>query len=320
VPTGEIDLVEATGYLLAGAADAKDGRGINRMMEFVNQSRLGVAAMGAGIMRRVFLEAAIRAHQRRAFGKRLIEFGMVRETLLDLLVESEAASSMLFRVTSRLTGNEAIGEGDRLPRILVPLTKQRCTRGGIESASAALEVFGGNGYIEDWPMARQLRDAQCHTIWEGTENILSLDVLRTMHKDDSLPALLQLVRECSDGASHPLLASLRQSLGAYQARIADRLSALAGGPPELALLHARKLSHELCDLTQSALLLDDAQFELSQQGSARKALVAAWFIRRHIEPGGNWHAGNEGIALSLAEPLLSYEVIDEARARELGKL
>jgi acyl-CoA dehydrogenase len=177
VPTGEIDLVDATAYLLAGGEDARDGRGINRMMEFVNESRLGVAAMGAGIMRRAFLEATIRAHHRRAFGRAIAEHGMVREQLLDLMVASEAAAALLFQVTARLPGSgEAIGEGDPLVRILVPITKMRCTRGGVESASAALEVFGGNGYIENFPIARQLRDAQCHTLWEGTENILALDV------------------------------------------------------------------------------------------------------------------------------------------------
>ncbi len=81
-------------------------------------------------------------------------------------------------------------EGRRLRRILVPLAKIRATREAITAASQALEIFGGNGYMEDWPMARQLRDAQCHTIWEGTENILSLDVRRAMRQDGAHEALL----------------------------------------------------------------------------------------------------------------------------------
>ena len=76
----------------------------------------------------------------------------------------------------------------------------RATREAITAASQALEVFGGNGYMEDWPMARQLRDAQCHTIWEGTENILCLDVRRAMQHEDAHEALLARVERALDGA------------------------------------------------------------------------------------------------------------------------
>jgi alkylation response protein AidB-like acyl-CoA dehydrogenase len=315
VPTGEIELSNTTAYLLAGGAGASDGRGINRMMEFVNESRLAVAAMGAGIMRRVFLEATIRAHRRRAFGKLLAEHGMVREQLLDLLVESEAAAALLFGAASRVTPAFApIGEGNVLPRILVPLAKIRCTRGGVTSASLALEIFGGNGYIEDWPMARQLRDAQCHTIWEGAENVLALDILRSMARNQTHEPLLELLRGAVERA-HPALANLARTLGRANAELVESLGRLASVGQEAARLHARKLASDMADATQAALLLDQASIELGERGSARKALVAAWFIRSHLEPRGRWHAGNQAIALELFEPLIRYEQVTLERAK-----
>jgi acyl-CoA dehydrogenase len=321
VPTGEIELSGATAYLLSGGAPATDGRGINRMMEFVNESRLGVAAMGAGIMRRVLLESVIRAYQRRAFGKRLVEHGMVREQLLDLMVESEAAAAMLFSAASRLSPTfEPIGVGDVLPRLLVPLAKIRCTRGGVTSASLALEIFGGNGYIEDWPMARQLRDAQCHTIWEGAENILALDMLRSMARHATHAPLLELIGGAVERASHPALANLARTVRRASGELAELLGRLASGGEQVARLHARKLASEMSDVTQAALLLDEASTELAEHGSARKALVAAWFVRSHLEPRGRWHPGNQAIALELFEPMIRYEELPVDRATGSGAL
>jgi acyl-CoA dehydrogenase len=321
VPTGEIDLVGARGYLLAGGSGAADGRGLNRMMEFVNESRLAIAAMGAGIMRRSFLEAAIRAEQRRAFGKAIAEFGMVRETLLDLMVESEAAAAMLFLAASRVpTTLDAIGEGDPLARILVPLTKIRCARGGIRSASLALEVFGGNGYIEDWPLARQLRDAQCHTIWEGTENVLALDVLRSMARHQAHEAILEMIGAAVDRATDPLLSGLRDRVARARAQLTESLGRVAGAGERAARLHAGRLANEMADVAQAAILLEEASWELSERGSARKAVVCAWFVRAHLEPRGRWHTGNEGIALELFEPLTRYEEVPADRAAELAGL
>jgi alkylation response protein AidB-like acyl-CoA dehydrogenase len=106
VPTGEIDFVDAEAYLMgreaaSSAAEARDpvnsgGSGINRMMEMVQSSRFGVALMGLGIMRRSFMEAAVYAHHREAFGRLLVEFPLVRETLVNMAVEVEAGCALAF--------------------------------------------------------------------------------------------------------------------------------------------------------------------------------------------------------------------------------
>ncbi|RME52344.1 MAG: DNA alkylation response protein, partial [Deltaproteobacteria bacterium] len=163
VPTAEVDFVDAEAYLLGD--DPFDGKGINRAMEMVNISRAGVGVMGAGIARRSFLEAAIFAANREAFGRTLTDWPILRKDLLAIQLASESAAALIFEVARLTHLHDHLGdeEAGRLLRILTPLVKLRATRQGLTAASAALEVLGGNGYIENWPMARQLRDAQCHT-------------------------------------------------------------------------------------------------------------------------------------------------------------
>ncbi|HEY8171689.1 MAG TPA: acyl-CoA dehydrogenase family protein, partial [Dehalococcoidia bacterium] len=185
VPTGEVDFTDAEAYLMGPAAAgppagpaaagvdrsaangappakfdaAADGRGINRMMDMVQSSRFGVAIMGLGIMRRSFVEAAVYAHHRQAFGRTITDFPLVRETLVNMAVEVEAACALAFEAAEAGAGGTP--ESKRLYRILVPLAKYRCARRGLELATQAVEMHGGNGYIENWPVARQFRDAMC---------------------------------------------------------------------------------------------------------------------------------------------------------------
>ena len=318
VPTGEVDFVDALAYPLARDGAPEDGRGINRMMEFVNDSRLAVAAMGAGIMRRVFLEAAIRTTHRHAFGGPLNNQPMVREQVLDLMCESEAAAALLFECASRTPGdrNVTMGSDDKVARILVPLTKMRCTRGGVVSSSAALELFGGNGYIENYPMARQYRDAQCHTLWEGTENVLALDVLRTMAKEQAHTALLERLKACVDIATHPVLSNVKQTIATAIVRLTEDMLRVAGAGAEGALLHAGHLANEMADVAQCALVLEEAQWELEHNGSAHKAVVATWLSRSRFEPRSRWNERSEKIVTDLFEKLVQYEAVPLDHAGE----
>ena len=200
----------------AGGADAaRDGRGINRMMEMVNGSRFGVALMGLGIHRRSFLEAAIYAARRSQFGNRIDSYPLVRETLVDMLVDLEAGMAATYECAAAARGAQDAESGRLVRRILVPLAKMRCTRMALWAASTGLEVLGGNGYMEDWPMARQLRDAQCHTIWEGTENILCIDVRRAMRGEQAHVALLARAEQALEtGSGHKVLAGALDTVAA----------------------------------------------------------------------------------------------------------
>ena len=318
VPTGEIDFVNALAYPLAADGDALDGRGINRMMEFVNVSRMIVAAMGAGIARRVFLESMIRASRRESFGKSLTAHPMVRAQLIDLLVASEASAALLFESASRVPQDrmQPLGYEDPVARILVPLTKLRCTRTGQESASAALELFGGNGVIEDWPMARQYRDAQVHPIWEGTENVLALDVLRTMATEMAHVHLLEFFSQRLTETTHELLIDSRIRTERGIDRVRANLDRLAAGGAGAATHYARTLANDLADLCECVLVLQEAQWELDSEGTAHKALVAAWLTRSHLEPEHRWNTQNEAMVADLFDDLVGYAPITPEAASQ----
>jgi acyl-CoA dehydrogenase len=323
VPTAEVTLDGSRAWL-AGAVPgdgalydaARDGRGINRMMEMVNGSRFGVALMGLGIHRRSFLEAAIYAANREQFGQRIDRYPLVRETLVGLLVELEAGAALTFECAAASRSARDPATGRLLRRILIPLAKIRATRAAIGAASSALEVLGGNGYMEDWPMARQLRDAQCHTIWEGTENILCLDVRRAMRAERAHEALFD--RAGSSLAAASAHAALREPADAVASTLEDARKAashMEAAREDMALLNLRRLADLLADLSEGAFLLDEAAWCLERDGDARKAVVARLFARRRL-----LQAPMRGIAdpdrtvLDLFEPLTRYGRIEEHQA------
>lgn len=317
VPTAEVDFVDAEAYILSNpTADSSESRGLNRMMSMVNGSRLGVALMGLGIARRCFLEAAVYAAHRQAFGRQLDELPLVQETLLRMAVEVEAGAAIVFDAASQ-AGQSGDEEARRLYRILVPLAKFRAARRGLEVASQGLEVLGGNGYIENWPLARQFRDAQCHTIWEGTENIICLDVLRSIAKEHAHDALLGRVDEALAKAEHPALASVRGAVEGARSEAIEALGVMASLPRDLQLLHARRLAGLLADLTQAALLTEEAAEELERDGSARKAAVAYLFAREHLAERRLRGISGDRSVLDLFAPVTRYESL-EASALAAG--
>jgi len=324
VPTGEVELDGARAWIARGGSSAgtdtagTDGprSGINTMMEMVNGSRFGVALMGLGIHRRSFLEGVIYAAQREQWGQRIDRYPLVRETLVDLLVELEAGTALTFECAAATRSAETAEEGRALRRILVPLAKIRATREAISAASQSLELLGGNGYMEDWPMARQLRDAQCHTIWEGTENILCVDVRRAITNEGAHVALIARVeRALAAAGSGAVLAPVVDAVAATLADAREAIDHLAGASSDLQLLHSRRFAYLLADLVEGALLLDEASWQLSRDGDARKAVVAQRFARRHLVlPRVRGILDDDRTALDLFDPLVRYGPVEPAAA------
>ena len=156
------------------------------MMELTNGARLGISMMGLGCARRALVESLCYAHAREAFGAELAKHPLMQRKLAELIVEVEAAQALTF-------------DGYLGPRLRIgaPLIKLRAARLGITAASDAIEIHGGNGYIEQWPVARLLRDAQVNTIWEGPDNILCLDVRRGIERDDAAAPFLDRLRQAA---------------------------------------------------------------------------------------------------------------------------
>jgi len=326
VPTGEVSLDGARAWLAggtgaleggvgSGVADAaRDGRGINRMMEMVNGSRFGVALMGLGIHRRSFLEAAIYSARRAQFGNRIDSYPLVRETLVDMLVDLEAGMAATYECAAAARGAHDAEAGRLVRRILVPLAKMRCTRMALWAASTGLEVLGGNGYMEDWPMARQLRDAQCHTIWEGTENILCIDVRRAMRGEQAHIALLGRVEQALEtGSGHKVLAGALDTVAASLGDTRLAISYLERAPDDMALLQSRRFAELLADTVEGALLVEEAAWALDRSGDARKAAVARRFVSRRLAtPALRGITDPDRSVLDLFEPLVRYGSIDES--------
>ncbi|MSO78854.1 MAG: DNA alkylation response protein [Acidimicrobiia bacterium] len=314
VPTAEVELVGARAWLAGGtrgeSGEAQDVRGLNRMMEMVNGSRFGVALMGLGIHRRSFLEAAIYAARREQWGQRIDSYPMVRETLVDLLVELEAGMALTFECASAARTTADAEEGRLLRRILVPLAKVRATREAVNAASQALEVFGGNGYMEDWPMARQLRDAQCHTIWEGTENICCLDVRRAIRSHDAHTALLARVARALDSAAPaPVLAPVIDAVATSLTDTKEALAHYQAADDDMQLLNAKRVTHLLADLTEGALLLDEATWHLARDNDARKALIARRFARRLVPSRARGLLDDDRTVLDSFEAIVRYGTV-----------
>ena len=183
--SGEIRLEGAEAYLVG-----ERGRGFHQMADMVNNSRLSNGVRASALMRRAVTEALFIARRRQAFGKRLIEMPLMRRQLSKMLVWAEQARTMMFLTAAALDrANAGDAEGAKLTRIMTPLIKFRACRDARKVTGDAMEVRGGCGYIEEWPDARLLRDAHLGSIWEGTSNIVALDVSRAISREGALPAL-----------------------------------------------------------------------------------------------------------------------------------
>ncbi|MGO4153029.1 acyl-CoA dehydrogenase family protein [Cupriavidus sp. YAF13] len=183
--SGEIRLEGAHAYLVGEL-----GRGFVQMADMINNSRLSNGVRAAGLMRRALSEGQFIARERRAFGKRLLDMPLMRRQLLKLALPTEQARTMVFQTAEALRRADA-GEADAyaLMRVLTPLIKFRACRDARKVTGDAMEMRGGCGYIEEWSDPRLVRDAHLGSIWEGTSNIVALDVLRAIRREGALPVL-----------------------------------------------------------------------------------------------------------------------------------
>jgi acyl-CoA dehydrogenase len=184
------------------------------------------------------------------------------------------------------------GSGPRALRLGAPLAKLKAARLGITMASDAIEIHGGNGYIETWPVARILRDAQVNTLWEGPDNILCLDVRRGIEREGADGPLLERIEEAigNADASDPTTSLLSE-------RAADLGDAIAAwksldGPTAEAKLFP--LAHFMIDVFAGALLAEQAGFEKDELASDRKSAVTALYAERYLTDRGRLRGIDRG--------------------------
>src|SRR5256885_2278580 len=257
--TGEVTLHGAQAYLVGNLE-----RGFVQMTEMINLTRIWAAFGSLAAMRRSFLEALAYTRERVAFGRPLAEHPLMRRQLVDLLIEVEGCAALAFETTAVLerVDRHGVEEDRRLLRILTPLCKYYIPKRGEYVTLEALEMRGGNGYVEDWGNPRLLRDAIVNVVWEGSSNVIVLDVLRVIEREGAGAALYHMLHTRLQSLQHPDVAPVAQQVLTLVGQLAERLQELTSLDHESAKLPMRGLVERMVQITIYTLLLEKAKDEL----------------------------------------------------------
>ncbi|MFS0755209.1 isovaleryl-CoA dehydrogenase [Noviherbaspirillum sp. 1P10PC] len=244
--SSEVEFQEALGVMVG-----EEGRGIPTIIEMANTTRLDCVIGSAGLMRQAFVQAAHHARHRSAFGRLLAEQPLMRNVLADLALESEAATLLMLKLASAFDApDDPLLRAWR--RIVTPAAKFWICKRAIAFTGECMEVWGGNGYVETGPMARMYREAPVNSIWEGSGNVMCLDVLRALERDPE-GALLLLADLREAAAGHPALLALLDALRRDMQAAPEEREALA-----------RRFVQRLVLAAQAALMLRHAPRDIAE--------------------------------------------------------
>ena len=228
---------ENTYGLLVG----EEGRGIQTILEMGVYTRFDNATATAGLMRQCVAQAIHHARQRKAFGRPLIDQPLMRNVLADLALECESHIALVMRLARAFDAQEDEAEA-LLRRVLTPVSKYWVCKRAPAVIAETMEVLGGNGYIEEGPIARRYREAPLNSIWEGSGNIMCLDVLRALARE---PRTREVLAELLSGS---------KGRDARYDRFVDELLVELGDPAD-GELRGRYLTQKIALAVQAALLV-----------------------------------------------------------------
>lgn len=276
--SSEIELSAARGWMIG-----EEGRGVPTIIEMVNHTRLDCVIGSASGMRQAVAQAIHHARHRAAFGKTLIDQVLMQNVLADLAIESEAATATMLRL-ARAYDESASGEEHRLfQRLATAVMKYWVCKRYPMLAAEAMECLGGAGYVEEAFLPRLYREAPVNSIWEGSGNVICLDVLRAIGRQpESLPVFFDAVQEGCE--NEPRLARLRDE-------IKDTLRNF-----EHAETGARRLVEKMAVLLQGSLLVQHSP-----------TAVAEAFVASRVER-------NNGLAFGTLPPGIACDAILERAA------
>ncbi|MFB7796820.1 acyl-CoA dehydrogenase family protein [Isoptericola sp. NPDC056134] len=281
--SAEIELDGTVGHLVG-----EPGRGVRTIIEMVQRTRLDCVHGSAAGMRQGVAEALWHARHRTAFGAALVDQPAMTAVLADLALESEAATLTSMRLAA---AHDADDESERaFRRLATAVAKYWVCKRGPQHAYEAMECLGGNGYTEAFPLARRYREQPVMAIWEGSGNVVALDVLRAMTRE---PASLAAV-----DAELALAAGAHRDLDAHLAATRAVLTGLAGADPAGQQASARRVVEALAVGLQASLMVRHAPdasadaFVAARLGADRGHLYgvlprgtdAATILRRHTGP------------------------------------
>jgi alkylation response protein AidB-like acyl-CoA dehydrogenase len=279
MPTGEYEFQGATAYPIGDVE-----RGFGQMAEMINVSRLSNGMRAAAMMRRSLLEAVVHARGRSAFGKPLFEQPLLREQLFEMTLDVEAALAIVLYAAAALDAADAGSEfHEKVVRITTPLIKYAVCRQARTTAAMAMNVRGGNGYIEEWVNAKLVRDSLLGSIWEGAENVVALDVARAAARDRAHEALFTDLHVRLEALDEPEAvaeaAILHEAIGKLRERF-ERLLEAPVAEREAKMTH---LCDRLAALVCCVLLLNEADTQAVKDEGYRKLLIATEYRRRHLD-------------------------------------
>ena len=303
LPTAELTL---DGAYATPIGDVDNG--VRKISGMLNVTRFHNAMGAAGGMRRCVELAVAYARVRESYGSHLIDLPLHTETLAAMSVEAEAAFALTQRVALLMgrveQGVASAGEQQTL-RALTPIAKLLTAKDAVAQASEALEAFGGAGYIEDTGLPQLLRNSQVLPIWEGTTNVLSLDVLRAAVRNDVLPAMFSDLTARLTDADVPLLADTLRLVAAERERLATWAGEWEGMHAEAVQAGMRNFSMRLGRAYTAALLCEHAAYRLAKHDDERAARVARRYARRWL---------SDGFAVGADDPREAGEIVAAGHA------
>jgi putative acyl-CoA dehydrogenase len=237
--SSEVEFFDAYAELIG-----EEGRGIPTIIEMSTYTRLDCAIGSSGLMRQAVAQAIHHARHRVAFQKRLVDQPLMTNVLADLALEAEAATALTFRLARSY--DEAGEAAQAFRRVMTPAAKFWICKRAPALVVEAMEVLGGNGYIEEYVLPRIYRETPVNSIWEGSGNVMCLDVLRAIGREPEAAAIvLDDIREA---------ATADRRLSDFAASLASHLAkpAVAGQS------QARALARDLVLALQAALLVRHA--------------------------------------------------------------
>jgi putative acyl-CoA dehydrogenase len=197
--TAEAEFVGATGQLVG-----EEGRGIAAILEMVTLTRLDCAVASAGLMRAALAEAVHVARHRTAFGAPLIDQPLMQRVLADMALDVAAATALVLRLARAFDAAETDRSEAIFARMITPVAKYWVCKLAPQLVAEAMECVGGNGYVEESPLARLYREAPVNAIWEGPGNIQCLDVIRALKADERALGIVLAEIEHDLGKASPV--------------------------------------------------------------------------------------------------------------------
>ncbi len=233
--SSEVEFQEAWGIMIGEV-----GRGIPTIIEMANYTRLTCSVGSSAMLRQALVQCLAYTRKRKAFGKHLVEQPLMQAVLVDLALETEAVVQLSFHLAHCYAQEDALSEAWK--RVMTPAAKFWICKRAVELTGEMMEVFCGNGYVDAGIMARIFKEAPVNTIWEGSGNVMCLDVLRAIQREpESIKLLFQSFAQV---AKHQPV--LQQEL--------QQLTQLFQQSPDALQFMARSLVSRLVILAQAVLL------------------------------------------------------------------